>query len=134
MALDVLEDTTADASLAGVLVYFPDPWPKKRHHKRRLIQPGFVSLVAAKLRAGGVFELATDWEPYAVQMLDVIETTASFENMAGEGRFFTGEPTRASTKFERRGTALGHRRVGSAVYASLEQPGLSNIHHRAPAG
>ena len=107
-ALDVLEDATADASLAGVLVYFPDPWPKKRHHKRRLIQPGFVSLVAAKLRAGGVFELATDWEPYAVQMLDVIETTASFENMAGEGRFFTGEPTRASTKFERRGTALGH--------------------------
>lgn len=107
-ALEVLESATAAASLAGVLVYFPDPWPKKRHHKRRLIQPGFVSLVAAKLRAGGVFELATDWEPYAIQMLEVIDAAASLENIAGKGRFFRDQTTRPITKFERRGKALGH--------------------------
>ncbi len=107
-AVEVLESVTADASLAGVLLYFPDPWPKKRHHKRRLIQREFVSLVAAKLRAGGVFELATDWEPYALQMLEVIGAAAGFENIAGEGRYFTDQRTRPVTKFERRASALGH--------------------------
>ena len=107
-AVEVLETCIADASLAGVLIYFPDPWPKKRHHKRRLIQPAFVSLVAAKLPDGGEFELATDWESYAGQMLEVIEANGCFGNTAGEGRFFADQGARPVTKFERRGSALGH--------------------------
>ena len=107
-AVEVLETCIADGSLAGVLIYFPDPWPKKRHHKRRLIQPAFVSLVATKLREGGGLELATDSEPYAAQMLEVIEAGGCFDNTAGEGQFFADVDTRPVTKFERRGNALGH--------------------------
>ena len=108
-AVEVLERSIDDSSLAGVFVYFPDPWPKKRHHKRRLVQPDFVALVAAKLRPTGVFELATDWESYAGQMLEVIEAAALFDNIAGSGCFYTDTRTRPVTKFERRGTALGHQ-------------------------
>ena len=107
-AVEVLERTISDASLAGILIYFPDPWPKKRHHKRRLIQPEFASLVREKLRPDGVLELATDWEPYAWQMLEVIESSGGFRNIAGKHRFYPQQSTRPFTKFERRGAALGH--------------------------
>ena len=106
--VEVLEQSIAEASLAGLLIFFPDPWPKKRHHKRRLIQSEFVALAGPKLCEGGVLELATDWEPYAWQMLEVVEGHGQFRNLAGEGQFSTDRSTRPITKFERRGTALGH--------------------------
>ena len=84
--LDVLR-SLENSSLAGVLVFFPDPWPKKRHHKRRLVQAPFVDLVCEKLVIGGKFELATDWEPYAVDMLTLIDAHGCFVNLAGKGRF-----------------------------------------------
>jgi tRNA (guanine-N7-)-methyltransferase len=96
------------ASLAGVLLYFPDPWPKKRHHKRRLVQPGFVELVAEKLARGGQFRLATDWSEYAQQMLEVIETHEQLANVAGPGQFMPTQSARSNTKFELRGQRLGH--------------------------
>ena len=100
--------TLADQSLEGLLVFFPDPWPKKRHHKRRLIQPGFVGLAFSKLEPGGRLELATDWQPYADQMLSVIEAQGGFHNTAGEGQFAQRPAERVATKFERRGAKLGH--------------------------
>ena len=108
-AVEVLARFVADSSLAGVFVFFPDPWPKKRHHKRRLIQPEFVAQVAAKLRPAGVFELATDWEHYAQQMLEGIGANPLFHNTAGPGCFYRGESLRPVTKFERRGIGLGHQ-------------------------
>lgn len=98
----------SDASLDAVLIFFPDPWPKKRHHKRRLIQPSFVDTVSRKLRPGGRFELATDWAPYAAEMRRVIETQGDFSNLAGAGRFADRPSSRPPTKFERRGERLGH--------------------------
>ncbi len=97
-----------NASLNGVMVFFPDPWPKKRHHKRRLVQAPFVGLVCEKLAAGGKFELATDWEPYAVQMLTLIEAQGCFINRAGKGRFAPAPAERPVTKFQCRGEKLGH--------------------------
>src|SRR4051812_36989588 len=84
-AVEVLREQIAPAALDEVLVLFPDPWHKKRHHKRRLIQPPFVELVASRLRPGGVFRLATDWEAYAVQMLEVLGASASFTNLSPSG-------------------------------------------------
>ena len=84
-AVEVLRDMIAPATLAGIHLWFPDPWHKKRHHKRRLVQPEFVELVASRLRSGGLLELATDWEPYAQQMLEVLGASASFENVAAGG-------------------------------------------------
>jgi tRNA (guanine-N7-)-methyltransferase len=106
-AVEVLERQIAPASLAEVLVLFPDPWPKKRHHKRRLIQAPFVALLARTLAAGGTLRLATDWQPYALEMLSVLGASAEFANLAAGG--FSERPAeRAPTRFERRGTRLGH--------------------------
>ena len=107
-AVEVLRDSIAPESLDTVLLLFPDPWPKKRHHKRRLVQPGFVKLVASRLVPGGIFSLATDWENYAEQMLEVLEAESSLVNTAGSGKFATTPADRPVTKFERRGTQLGH--------------------------
>ncbi|MDX1515170.1 MAG: tRNA (guanosine(46)-N7)-methyltransferase TrmB, partial [Gammaproteobacteria bacterium] len=95
-------DALDEGSLAAALVFFPDPWPKKRHHKRRLIQAPFVDLIATRLRPGGRFELATDWQPYAVEMLRVIESQGGFVNLGGEHGFAAGPSQRPPTKFERR--------------------------------
>jgi tRNA (guanine-N7-)-methyltransferase len=95
-------------ALDEVLLLFPDPWPKKRHHKRRIVQPEFVELVARRLRAGGRFRLATDWEPYADHMLAVLQSCALLRNCAGEDGFSTRPADRPATRFERRGTRLGH--------------------------
>ena len=107
-ATDLLRDRIADAALAGVLMFFPDPWPKKRHHKRRIVQPVFVELVARRLRPGGVLHLATDWAPYAEQMLAVVGGDARFVNMAGAGRYAPRPEWRPQTRFEQRGEQLGH--------------------------
>jgi len=93
-------------SLAGAVVFFPDPWPKKRHHKRRLIQPPFVALLSSRLRSGATLHLATDWQPYAAQMLDVLRAEPTLANTC-DG--YAPRPAyRPTTKFERRGERLGH--------------------------
>lgn len=97
-----------EASLEAILVFFPDPWPKKRHQKRRLIQSPFVDIVATKLTTGGRFELATDWSDYASQMLQVVEGHGGFLNLADDGGFAQRPSERPLTKFERRGERLGH--------------------------
>lgn len=97
-----------DDSLTAVYLFFPDPWPKKRHHKRRLVQPVFVESVRRRLAPGGFFCLATDWEDYAMQMLEVLSGIAGFENEAGAGRFAERSAARPLTRFERRGERLGH--------------------------
>ncbi len=108
-AMVVFESWIPDASLDGVYVWFPDPWPKKRHHKRRLVQPPFTRLVARTLKVGGLFHLATDWEHYARQMLDVTEGEEGLVNLTGKGLFAVGQGERPATRFQRRGERLGHR-------------------------
>ncbi len=103
----VLEKCIADGSLDCLQVYFPDPWHKKRHHKRRMIQPDFINEVRSKLVAGGVIHLATDWQPYAEQMMRVLSAEPDFANIAGENCYATRH-ARPSTKFEQRGQKLGH--------------------------
>jgi len=108
-AVEVLREQIESAALDEVLVLFPDPWHKKRHHKRRLIQPPFVELIASRLATGGVLRLATDWEPYARQMLEVLGATRSvFENLSPGGDWMPRPEERAPTRFEKRGARLGH--------------------------
>lgn len=105
-AVDVLSHMLAPDSLAGVHVFFPDPWHKTRHHKRRLIQPPLVRLLASRLQAGGYLHLATDWENYAVQMLEVLRAEPTLTNTAAD--FAPRPESRPLTKFEARGLRLGH--------------------------
>ena len=107
-AVEVLEQQLAPASISLVHVFFPDPWPKKRHHKRRLIQPAFVRLLARVLRAGGTLRLATDWEPYAMHMREVLDASSAFENASSSDGFVARAQDRPLTRFERRGQRLGH--------------------------
>jgi tRNA (guanine-N7-)-methyltransferase len=107
-AVEVLREQIAPGALDEVLVLFPDPWHKKRHHKRRLIQPPFVELVAARLAPGGVLRLATDWEEYALQMLDVMRGNPQFTNLSPGGDWMPRPEERAPTRFEKRGARLGH--------------------------
>ncbi len=107
-AVDVLQKQIPDNSLAGLQLYFPDPWPKKRHHKRRIVQPEWVELVARKLSNGGELHMATDWENYAEHMLEVLEASPAFRNTAGAGRYSPHRGRRPETKFERRGLRKGH--------------------------
>ena len=105
-AVDVLEQMIAPASLDGAHIFFPDPWPKKRHHKRRLIQSALVALLASRLKPGARLHIATDWEDYAQQILEVLRGEPSLANTAAE---FAERPgTRPLTKFEHRGLKLGH--------------------------
>lgn len=107
-AVEVLETRINDASLDRVQIFFPDPWHKARHHKRRLIQPAFVSLLARKLRSGGHLHLATDWEHYAQHMLDTLRASTAFSNTSPCGDYCPRPEYRPLTKFERRGQRLGH--------------------------
>ncbi len=105
-AVEVLRDMIAPNSLAGVHIYFPDPWPKKRHHKRRLIQPPLIELLSSRMAPGAYLHCATDWEHYALQMLEVLSAEASLANTADN---FAPRPDfRPLTKFENRGIRLGH--------------------------
>ena len=105
-AVEVVRDMIAADSLAGIHVFFPDPWPKKRHHKRRLIQAPFVALLASRLAAGGYLHCATDWQEYAEQMLAVLADEPLLEN--AHGGFAPRPDYRPLTKFEQRGLRLGH--------------------------
>jgi tRNA (guanine-N7-)-methyltransferase len=115
-ATALLEAGLPSASLDRVQLFFPDPWPKKRHHKRRIVQPGFVAAVARVLQPGGTFHLATDWTPYADWMLAMLDGAPElFENSAGPGQFSARPAQRPITKFERRGQRLGHQ-VHDLIY------------------
>ena len=107
-ANDVLADCIADNSIGRVQIFFPDPWHKKKHHKRRLVQQNFIELIATKLERGGVLHLATDWEPYAKQMLTLLDGNIKLRNLAGHGSYSPRPSYRPVTKFERRGAGLGH--------------------------
>ncbi len=106
-AVEVLDHMIMPASLDAVHIYFPDPWPKKRHHKRRLIQPAFIELLVEKIRQGGILHMATDWPDYAEQMLAVCSAQPLLQNQVGTG-FAPRPPWRPQTKFETRGLRLGH--------------------------
>ncbi|MCA1219648.1 tRNA (guanosine(46)-N7)-methyltransferase TrmB [Streptomyces sp. 8L] len=107
-AFILLREMLPPASLAGVRVYFPDPWPKKRHHKRRLVQPEFLDLAATRMAPGAVLHCATDWEPYAERMLDVLGAHSAFENTAPGGGFAERPAFRPLTRFEGQGLDKGH--------------------------
>ena len=108
-AVEVLQQMIPEASLAGVHIFFPDPWPKARHHKRRLIQPPLVRLLAERIAPGGYLHLATDWQPYAEQMLEVLRAEPLLANSVTTAEGYAPRPDyRPETKFERRGLKLGH--------------------------
>ena len=107
-AVELLRERVPDGSLDGIRIYFPDPWPKKRHHKRRIVQPTFIALLATKLKAGGILHLATDWAPYAEFMLEVMQASAAFENLSTTGAYCPKPEWRPPTKYEQRGERLGH--------------------------
>lgn len=108
-AVEVLAQMLSPASLQGVYLFFPDPWHKKRHHKRRILQPAFLDILAQVLRPGGFLHAATDWQDYAQQMMEVLSAdTARFENPAGPGQYTPRPADRLLTRFEQRGQRLGH--------------------------
>ena len=108
-AVEVLQHQVPPASLDEVLLYFPDPWPKKRHHKRRIVQPAFAALLADRLTPGGVLRVATDWEPYAEWILEVLNAEPGLVNAASDRRWLERQVGGGSTRFEARGRRLGHR-------------------------
>ena len=107
-AIDVLNTAIRDQALAKICLFFPDPWPKKKHHKRRIVQPPFIDLVAKKLKPGGIFHYATDWRDYANEAMGKLELSSALVNIAGRGNFSPGQQQRPETKFEKRGRRLGH--------------------------
>jgi len=107
-AVEVLREEIADGALDEVRIYFPDPWHKKKHNKRRLVNPAFVAMLCDKLRPGGLLHLATDWQAYAEQMLEVCEAQPRLRNEAGPGSTVPRPQWRRQTHFETRGQKLGH--------------------------
>lgn len=107
-AKDVLADCVANESVSRIQIYFPDPWHKRKHHKRRLIESEFIAHLTPKLAPNGLIHMATDWQDYAVQMLSVMEAEDSYVNQAGKGLYSERPEWRPETKFERRGHRLGH--------------------------
>ncbi|UYZ84048.1 tRNA (guanosine(46)-N7)-methyltransferase TrmB [Entomomonas sp. E2T0] len=107
-AIEALNNCIADNSLDRLLLFFPDPWHKKRHHKRRIVQPEFAQLVRSKLKVGGVFHMATDWQPYAEHMLEVMCAAEGYKNLATDNTYVPRPEERPKTKFETRGERLGH--------------------------
>lgn len=106
-AKEILRDCIADEALSCVQIFFPDPWHKKRHNKRRLVQPEFMEQIRRKLAIDGRVLMATDWEPYAAHMMEVMSALPDFRNSAGTGQY-AQETARPLTKFEKRGQGLGH--------------------------
>lgn len=115
----VLAEHIPAGSLDAVYLFFPDPWPKKRHHKRRLIQPDFIARVASRLRPDGCLHIATDWQDYAEHVLAVGAQTPALENTAGPNGYVSRPAERLLTRFERRGQALGHQ-VWDLVFRRIE--------------
>lgn len=107
-AIEILADCIADESLDTVQLFFPDPWHKKKHHKRRIVQPEFVGSIRQKLKIGGVFHMATDWENYAECMLADMLASPGFENLSKDNSYVPRPESRPLTKFEARGQRLGH--------------------------
>ena len=118
-AVEVLKHEVADGRLDEVRIYFPDPWHKKRHNKRRLVQPEFAALLVQKIRVGGRLHLATDWKPYAEHMLDVLDATPGLHNRAGARGHVPRPEWRPQTHFETRGQKLGHG-VWDLLYDRVE--------------
>jgi tRNA (guanine-N7-)-methyltransferase len=118
-AVEVLSTNIRDQTFDEILVFFPDPWHKKRHHKRRLIDASFVATAAAKLRAGGVLRLATDWQDYAEQMLSVCNACPGLVSLSADQSYVARPDFRPPTRFERRGARLGHG-VWDLAYAKQE--------------
>jgi len=119
-AVEVLTSAVADRSFDTILIFFPDPWHKKRHHKRRLIDTDFVETLAHKLRPGGVLRLATDWEEYAEQMRTVCNACGALASQSAEGGYVQRPDFRPPTRFERRGERLGHG-VWDLAYIKTER-------------
>ncbi|WP_323838582.1 tRNA (guanosine(46)-N7)-methyltransferase TrmB [Photorhabdus africana] len=107
-AMEVLENMIPDNSLEMVQLFFPDPWHKARHNKRRIVQPPFAELIKSKLKVGGVFHMATDWQPYAEHMLEVMNGVDNYLNLSENGDYVPRPSSRPITKFELRGQRLGH--------------------------
>ena len=107
-ALEVLAQCIPDGSLETVQLFFPDPWHKKKHNKRRIVQPAFAETIRQKLRVGGQFHMATDWEPYAEHMMEVMSAAPGYSNSQGDGEYSPQPEWRPVTKFQRRGERLGH--------------------------
>jgi tRNA (guanine-N7-)-methyltransferase len=107
-ALDVLEDCIPNAAIDRLQLYFPDPWHKKKHHKRRLLQSAFVDQLRPKLKSGAIFHMATDWQAYAEHMLEVMQQAEGFKNLSDDGTYSPRPLFRPITKFEKRGARLGH--------------------------
>jgi tRNA (guanine-N7-)-methyltransferase len=107
-AVEVLAQQIAPQWFEEILIFFPDPWPKKRHHKRRLVQGAFVLLLVERLARDGVLRIATDWHPYALEMLATLAGSAQLRNLAPDGTFVSRPAEREPTRFERRGARLGH--------------------------
>lgn len=142
-AVEVLQRAITPGSLDEVLILFPDPWHKKRHHKRRLVQPDFIALLADRLRMGGRLSLATDWEPYAEWMLEIVGAEPAFTNLADDARFVSRPHWRTLTRFERRGERLGHgvrdlaflrREVSPADLQLRQQPTCTTAARGAASG
>lgn len=119
--LDVLKLAIEDQSLSLIQIFFPDPWQKRRHHKRRLIQPEFIDLLSTKLVTGGQLHLATDWEDYARWMMDVLENSPHFTNVYNRDQYMPTRGDRPETKFERRGKRLGHG-VWDLLFSLAKKP------------
>ncbi|MBN0985983.1 tRNA (guanosine(46)-N7)-methyltransferase TrmB [Amphritea pacifica] len=107
-AIEVLANCIPDGSLSTLQLFFPDPWHKKKHHKRRIVQPAFAETIRKKLKVGGVFHMATDWENYAEHMMEVMSAAPGYRNVAGEGQYSPQPEWRPVTKFQKRGERLGH--------------------------
>lgn len=107
-AMDVMEDCIPNDSIDRLQLYFPDPWHKKKHHKRRILQSPFVQKIYPKIKVGGLFHMATDWQPYAEHMLEVMVASEGFVNTQLEAPYAPRPAYRPVTKFERRGEGLGH--------------------------
>lgn len=117
-AVEFMGENIPAASLAGIRIYFPDPWPKKRHHKRRIVQPAFVQQLAVTMKPGGILHLATDWKPYAEHMTQVLAGSPEFRNLAESGVYSHKPDWRPETHFEKRGRRLGHE-VFDLLYERL---------------
>ncbi len=118
-AVEVLANCIPDGSLDTLQLFFPDPWHKKKHHKRRIVQPAFAQAIRKKLKLGGVFHMATDWENYAEHMMEVMSAAEGYKNVAGEGQYSPQPEWRPVTKFQKRGERLGHG-VWDLMFARTE--------------